>query len=40
MNKFWMFIFVNFKLGRLAPYVLGLALGSMPHRCDKPGEDV
>lgn len=34
MNKFWWWIFKNewIPLGRLAPYVLGLALKSKPHK--------
>ena len=32
MNKFWWWIFEHISLGRLAPYVLGLALGSRPRR--------
>lgn len=32
MNKFLMWIFDNIPLGRLAPYVFGLAIGRKPHR--------
>lgn len=33
-RKFWMWVWKNewIPLGRLAPYVLGLALGSKPRR--------
>lgn len=37
MNKFWKWVWRNewIPLGFLAPYVLGLALRSKPHRVKK-----
>lgn len=37
MNRFWWWIWRNewIPLGGLAPWVLGLALGSKPHRIKK-----
>ena len=35
MNRFLLWLAFNIPLGRLAPYVLGLALGSKPERIEK-----
>jgi len=39
MNKFWWWVFEWIPLGRLAPYILGLALGSKPRRVKTTGGD-
>lgn len=35
---FWLVIDSKFPLGKLAPYVLGLAMGRWPHKVKKDGE--
>ncbi len=35
MNGIWGWLFVQFSWGRLAPYVLGMALGRWPHKVRK-----
>lgn len=39
MRKFWWWLFKHVPLGRLAPYALGFALRSKPHRLPKEGGD-
>lgn len=35
MSRFLLWLVFNVPLGRLAPYVLGLALGSKPERIEE-----
>lgn len=39
ISKFLMWLVWNVPLGKAAPWVLGLALGSKPERIDKMGDD-
>lgn len=35
MRRFLMWLVWNVPLGPLAPYILGLAVGAWPERCEK-----